>query len=70
VDFLVQHEDKIIPIEVKAGENTKAKSLSVYVQKHNPEIAVRVSLKKYGKEGNLLSLPLYLLGMFGELANA
>ncbi|MDR1829286.1 MAG: ATP-binding protein [Candidatus Fibromonas sp.] len=70
VDFLVQCEDKIIPIEVKAGENTKAKSLSVYIQKYKPEIAVRVSLKKYGREGNLLSLPLYLLEMFGELANA
>jgi len=32
----------------------------------NPEIAVRVSQKKYGKEGNLLSLPLYLMGMFEE----
>jgi len=67
VDFIVQNEDKIIPIEAKAGKNTKAKSLSVYIQKYNPEIAIRVSLKNYGKEGNLLSLPLYLLGMFKEL---
>ncbi|MDR0518330.1 MAG: ATP-binding protein [Fibromonadaceae bacterium] len=67
VDFIVQSEDRIIPIEAKAGKSTKAKSLSVYIQKYNPKIAVRVSLKNYGKEGNLLSLPLYLLGMFREL---
>jgi len=67
VDFIVQNGDKIIPIEAKAGKNTKAKSLSVYIQKYNPEIAIRVSLKNYGKEGNLLSLPLYLLGMFRAL---
>ncbi len=70
VDFIVQSEDKIIPIEVKAGKNTKAKSLSVYIQKYNPEITVKVSQKKYGKEGNLLSLPLYLLGMFEELMHS
>ena len=62
VDFVVQHKDKIIPIEAKAGTATKAKSLSVYIQKYNPKIAIRVSLKNYGKESNLLSLPLYMLG--------
>jgi predicted AAA+ superfamily ATPase len=66
VDFVIQREDKIIPIEVKSGENAKAKSLKVYMEKYAPEIAVRASLLNYSKRGNLIDVPLYAIGGLGS----
>jgi predicted AAA+ superfamily ATPase len=59
IDFLVQYQNKIIPIEVKAAENLKAKSLKTYHQKFNPEISIRTSLSDYREEDWLVNLPLY-----------
>lgn len=59
VDFLIQFQHRIIPVEVKAAENLKAKSLKVYYQKFNPEISIRTSLADYRKEDWLINLPLY-----------
>jgi predicted AAA+ superfamily ATPase len=64
MDFVVQHEGKIIPIEIKNEENTKAKSLAVYMNKYKPGAAIKSSLQKYAKTENLLSIPLYMLGDF------
>jgi len=58
-DFVIQKEDKIIPVEVKAGENVKSRSLSVFVEKYKPEYSIRVSMKNFGFENNILSVPLY-----------
>ncbi|MDR2584289.1 MAG: AAA family ATPase [Fibromonadaceae bacterium] len=66
VDFVVQYEDKIIPIEVKSGESSKSKSLGVYIEKYNPQIAIRTSLSNYEKRGNLLNIPLYAIGELDE----
>jgi len=66
VDFLLQCENQLIPLEVKSGIQTKAKSLNVYMEKFNPRLAIKSSLKNYGKSGNLLSIPLYLLGNLRE----
>jgi len=63
VDFLLQYENELVPLEVKSGIQTKAKSLNVYIEKYNPNLAIKSSLKNYGKTGNLLSIPLYLLGL-------
>jgi len=67
LDFIMQHKNDVIPIEVKSGKNTQAKSLKVYMDEYKPETAIRISLKNYGKEGNLLSLPLYLVGMLKQV---
>ena len=56
------YKNEIVPIEVKLPVNTKSQSLSVYIEKYHPENAVRVSLKNYGRNGKLLSVPLYLIG--------
>lgn len=65
VDFLVQDGEKIVPIEVKAGKNTRAKSLQEYRKKFSPEIAVRVSLQVAARHddenGTLIEMPLYLI---------
>ena len=49
----------IIPVEVKAEINLKAKSLKTYCEKFQPEIAVRTSMADYKKEDWLINLPLY-----------
>ena len=64
VDFLVQFENQIIPIEVKAAENLKAKSLKAYHQKFNPETTIRTSLSDYREEDWLINLPLYAFPSF------
>ena len=64
IDFLIQYQNFIIPIEVKAAENLKAKSLKTYHQKFNPEISIRTSLSDYRKEDWLVNLPLYACWTF------
>lgn len=59
IDFLIQYKNRIIPIEVKAAENLKAKSLKSYHQKFSPEMSIRTSLSDYRKEDWLVNLPLY-----------
>ena len=66
IDFLIQYQNFIIPIEVKAAENLKAKSLKTYHQKFNPEISIRTSLSDYRKEDWLVNLPLYACWTFVE----
>ena len=61
VDFVIQYENKVIPIEVKASENLKAKSLRVYHDKYNPAMSIRSSLSDYRKESWLTNLPLYAI---------
>lgn len=59
VDFVIDNGEQIIPIEVKAEINLKAKSLKTYCEKFQPEIAVRTSMADYKKEDWLINLPLY-----------
>ena len=59
VDFVIQREGKVIPIEVKSAENTKAKSLDVYISAYHPEYAVKMSTKNFGFENGKKSVPLY-----------
>ena len=62
VDFVIQHNGEIIPIEVKAAENLKAKSLKLFCEKFNFQNAIRTSLSDYRKESWLTNVPLYLIG--------
>lgn len=59
IDFLIQKETEIIPIEVKSKEHSKSKSLNLYMQKYNPKTAIRISEKNFGLENNIKSVPLY-----------
>jgi predicted AAA+ superfamily ATPase len=59
LDFIIQKEQKIIPIEVKAEENLKAKSLKVFVDKFENTNAIRTSMNYYRKENWLENIPLY-----------
>lgn len=59
VDFVVDTGEKIVPVEVKAEVNLKAKSLKTYREKFLPEISVRTSMVDFKKEEWLVNLPLY-----------
>ncbi len=62
VDFLISTmNDGVIPIEVKAEENTQSKSLKVYNELYHPKYMIRISLKDFGYnlETNIKSIPLY-----------
>lgn len=59
VDFIIDNGEKIIPVEVKAQVNLKAKSLQVYRDKYEPEVSVRTSMADYKNEGWIVNLPLY-----------
>lgn len=67
VDFVVQTGGKIVPIEVKSGENVKAKSLRVYRNKYKPELAVRFSMKSVKYNDGLTNIPLYEAWLFDDL---
>ena len=59
VDFLIQIETSVIPVEVKAEQNLKAKSLKTYYEKFSPPFAIRTSLADFRQEGWLWDIPLY-----------
>ena len=60
IDFLIQREGNTLPIEVKAGERTKAKSMGVYQKTFRPEQSTRLSTKNFGLEHGRKSVPLYV----------
>lgn len=61
VDFVWQLKEKIIPFEVKSGNNINSRSLSVYKEKYKPDISVKTSLKNFNKQEDTFNIPLYLL---------
>lgn len=62
LDFIIQMQSKLIPIEVKAEENLMAKSLKVFAEKYNNEYCIRTSMSFYRKEEWLTNIPLYSIG--------
>lgn len=61
IDFLLQIQGRIIPLEVKAEENLKAKSLRVFADRFKPPAAVRNSMSDFRKEEWMINLPLYAI---------
>lgn len=61
IDFVIQHDGEIIPIEVKASENLHAKSLRIFRDKFNPSHSIRTSLAAYRKETWMTNIPLFAL---------
>ena len=61
IDFVVDTDERIIPVEVKAEVNLRAKSLKTYREKFSPEVSVRTSMADFRKEEWLVNLPLYAI---------
>jgi len=67
IDFILQHKESIIPLEVKSGSTKRAVSFKSYIEKHKPEVAVRFSTMEYLKSGAITNIPLYFAGKMFEL---
>lgn len=66
IDFLINIEGNIIPVEVKASSNTKSKSLIVYKDRYDPSYSIRISGKNFGFANGIKSVPLYAVYMINR----
>ncbi len=61
VDFIIEQEGYVFPLEVKSGNSSKKKSLKVYQEKYDPKLLLRCSPMNLKKDGNVLNCPIYFL---------
>lgn len=61
IDFIIQKQEVIIPIEIKSSHNTKAKSLKAYVEKYQPQVAYKFSTNNISVQQNIINYPLYMM---------
>ncbi len=61
LDFIIEQDDFIYPLEVKSGNSSKKKSLRVYSDTYHPQMLIRSSPKNLRKDGDILNCPLYLI---------
>ena len=66
IDFLLQGKTSIIPLEVKAEENLRAKSLKAFCEKYKPKYAVRTSMSDYREQECMINIPLYNIDRIGQ----
>lgn len=59
IDFVIQRDGQLIPIEVKSADNTRAKSLKLYMDTYKPAYAIKLSAKNFGYENQKKIVPLY-----------
>lgn len=67
VDFLIQHENVILPVEVNSDENVRSKSLAYYRKSFNPEVSLRYSLRNFKAEEGLINIPLFMADYTGKI---
>lgn len=61
IDFVIAHDSVVYPVEVKAEDNLKGKSLKLYREINNLPLALRFSMRPYRKQENLMNIPLYAI---------
>ncbi len=59
VDYIIQRNTKIIPVEVKSGKTGKMKSMLIYLKQHKAEYGIRLSLENFSKYDNIKIIPIY-----------
>ena len=67
LEFVLQMDNEIVPVEVKSENNVKAKSLSIYRKTYSPSLSLRFSTRNIRKDDDLLNLPLYLADRISEI---
>ena len=67
IDFVIQKNNKIIPIEVKSDKSTNNNSLTKYNAKNDNEISLRFSLNNLNKDGKIINIPLYFIEYINNL---
>ena len=70
IDFMLQHKNNIIPIEVKSSENINNISLKVYNEKYNPKARIRFSMRNLNKDDNLINIPLFMVEYIDKIINS
>lgn len=70
IEFVAEIDGRIIPIEIKAGINTKAKSLQAFIEKYKPLYSIKFSGNRYGwdQHRKIDNYPLYMVSKFPELS--
>lgn len=66
VDFLFQRQHRATPLEVKASENLRSRSLQAYREKYEPELSMRTSMSEYIDQGWMINVPLWAVQMVGD----
>jgi len=69
IDFLFQHGMGVVPLEVKAEENLRAKSLKTYADVFKPKTSIRTSMSNYRAEDWLTNLPLYAISQITSICS-
>jgi len=69
IDFIVQHGELVVPLEVKSDSNKNAVSFKSYIAKYSPKTAIRFSANEYLKNGAITNIPLYLVSKLFELTS-
>ena len=67
IDFMLQSKTSIVPLEVKAEENLRAKSLKAFCEKYHPKYAVRTSMSDYREQDWMVNVPLYDICRLGDI---
>jgi predicted AAA+ superfamily ATPase len=67
IDFILQSDDAVIPLEVKSATNTQAKSLRVYRDTYSPPVSLRISLRPYRDDGWVVNFPLYAIDRLPDI---
>lgn len=68
VDFIIQYNDRILPLEVKSGLTRRMKSLRVYADKYSPVFIYRTSKRNFTQDNDFKNIPLYAVSLFPELS--
>ena len=68
VDFIIQYQNKIYPLEVKSGLSRNLKSLRSYADKYNPELIIRTSPRNFVKDKEFINIPLYAVSLISTQA--
>ena len=67
VDFIVQSDELVLPVEVKSGLNVRSRSMQVYRDKYKPKTAIRFSMQNLKNDNGLLNIPLYMISQLPRL---
>ena len=66
IDFLLNIDGNVIPVEVKSATNAKAKSLKIYIEKYNPKYSIKISSRNFGFVNNIKSIPSYSVYLLSD----
>jgi predicted AAA+ superfamily ATPase len=69
IDFVIQKNNQVIPIEVKAAENLRSRSLRLYYDKYKPKQCIRTSLSNFKKQDWMKNIPLYAFNTWLQSMN-